>query len=187
MGQVIVSGMQRHIYSTLCWLLDSYLSLVLGNLAWTVPSLMPSGTILCMCPANERRRYNVTSSPIGWVYAQTDPCLVMICSTSSFSTDIPWDMVFMILLMIHAGSSSPASWAPPPLWMAPSGGWSSLLMHVSMVSCPKGPTRHAYAGYPQYASLGINKSMMGDTEKWEVLRLPTHIPFEDVDPSNQYW
>ena len=28
-----------------------------------------SGLIPCLCPANERRRYKVTSSPIGW--AQT--------------------------------------------------------------------------------------------------------------------
>ena len=31
--------------------------------------------ILCMCPANERRRYNVTLSPIGWAHTQYDPCL----------------------------------------------------------------------------------------------------------------
>ena len=29
--------------------------------------------ILCMCPANERWRYNVTSSLIGWAHAQYDP------------------------------------------------------------------------------------------------------------------
>ena len=34
-----------------------------------------AGIILCMCPANERRRYNVTSL-IGWVHTQNDlwPC-----------------------------------------------------------------------------------------------------------------
>ena len=32
-----------------------------------------SGIILCMCPANERRCYYVTSSLIGWVHAQNDP------------------------------------------------------------------------------------------------------------------
>ena len=30
------------------------------------------GIILCMRPANERRRYNVTSSLTGWAYAQND-------------------------------------------------------------------------------------------------------------------
>ena len=30
--------------------------------------------IMCMRPANERRRYIVTSSLIGWVHTQNDPC-----------------------------------------------------------------------------------------------------------------
>ena len=34
-----------------------------------------SGTILCMRPANEGRRYSVTSSLIGWAHAQKDPCI----------------------------------------------------------------------------------------------------------------
>ena len=33
-----------------------------------------AGVILCMCSANERRRYNVTSSLIGWAHSQNDPC-----------------------------------------------------------------------------------------------------------------
>ena len=32
-----------------------------------------AGIILCMRPANERRRYNVTSSLIGWAHAQNKP------------------------------------------------------------------------------------------------------------------
>ena len=32
-----------------------------------------TGAILCMRPANERRRYNVTSSLIGWAHARNDP------------------------------------------------------------------------------------------------------------------
>ena len=31
------------------------------------------GMILCMCPANERRCYIVTSSPIGLAHTQNDP------------------------------------------------------------------------------------------------------------------
>ena len=31
--------------------------------------------IFWMRPANERRRYIVTSSLIGWAHAQNDPCL----------------------------------------------------------------------------------------------------------------
>ena len=32
-----------------------------------------SGIILCVCPANGRRRYIVTSSLIGWAHTQNDP------------------------------------------------------------------------------------------------------------------
>ena len=35
---------------------------------------MGTGIILCMRPANERWHYNVTSSVIGWVHTQNDPC-----------------------------------------------------------------------------------------------------------------
>ena len=34
-----------------------------------------AGIILCMRPANERRRYIVTSSLIGWAHTQNDPSL----------------------------------------------------------------------------------------------------------------
>ena len=30
-----------------------------------------------MNPANERRRYNVTSSPIGWAHTQNEPCITV--------------------------------------------------------------------------------------------------------------
>ena len=33
-----------------------------------------AGNIMCMPPANERRRYIVTSSLIGWAQTQNDPC-----------------------------------------------------------------------------------------------------------------
>ena len=34
-----------------------------------------TGIMSHMCPANERRRYNVTSSLIGWAHTQNDPWL----------------------------------------------------------------------------------------------------------------
>ena len=37
-----------------------------------------AGTILCMRPANERQRYIVTSSLIGCMHTQNDPCHVVI-------------------------------------------------------------------------------------------------------------
>ena len=47
-----------------------------------------TGIILCMPPANERRRYNVTSSLIGWVHTQNNPWVwvKMLCipSVSTF-------------------------------------------------------------------------------------------------------
>ena len=36
-------------------------------------------TILCMDSANERRRYIVTSSPIGWTHTHNAPCFVVFC------------------------------------------------------------------------------------------------------------
>ena len=45
-----------------------------------VCNIMPcSGIILCICPANERWYYNVTSSFIGWAHSQNDPwCWAML-------------------------------------------------------------------------------------------------------------
>ena len=37
----------------------------------------PSGIILCMCPTNERWRYSVMPSLIGWVHTQNDPCTLL--------------------------------------------------------------------------------------------------------------
>ena len=36
---------------------------------------LSAGIILCMRPANERWRYSVTSSLIGWAHSQNDPCV----------------------------------------------------------------------------------------------------------------
>ena len=35
--------------------------------------------LLCMCSANERRRYIVTSSLIGWLHAHVLPCSLLSC------------------------------------------------------------------------------------------------------------
>ena len=32
--------------------------------------------LFCMHPANARRRYNVTSSLIGWAHTQNNPCVI---------------------------------------------------------------------------------------------------------------
>ena len=41
---------------------------------WLLFQISNSRFILWMHPANERRRYIVTSSLIGWVHSQDDPC-----------------------------------------------------------------------------------------------------------------
>ena len=53
--------------------------LLTRDVSYTCP-----GMILCMRPANERRRYNVTSSLIGWAHALNGPCLVN-CFSGSIS------------------------------------------------------------------------------------------------------
>ena len=45
-----------------------------------------SGTILCMRPANERRRYNVTSSLIGWAHTRNNPCGCICPGPTAFQT-----------------------------------------------------------------------------------------------------
>ena len=45
-----------------------------GQLQFRIYIKTLAGIILCRCPANERWRYNVTSSPIGWAHTQKDPC-----------------------------------------------------------------------------------------------------------------
>ena len=73
-------------------------------------SAVLAGIILCMRPANERRRYIVTSSFIGWAHAQTDPCLVTICKAtpavclSGMLDACKW----LVISRIHSGYSN--SW-----------------------------------------------------------------------------
>ena len=47
------------------------------------------GIILCMCPANDRRRYSVTPSLIGWAYTQNDSC---ITGHAGFKIDMARDI-----------------------------------------------------------------------------------------------
>ena len=46
---------------------------------------LPPGIIICMRPANERRRYNVTSPLIGWAHSQNNPC-----DSHSISQSVVW-------------------------------------------------------------------------------------------------
>ena len=53
---------------------------VVGRIGKTVKNCEVAGIILCMRPANERRRYIVTSPLIGWAHTQYDPwgCTQMV-------------------------------------------------------------------------------------------------------------
>ena len=46
-----------------------------GNGSGAIRHQAITWAILCMCPANGRWRYNVTSSLIGWVHTQNYPCI----------------------------------------------------------------------------------------------------------------
>ena len=64
----------------------------------------PPGIILCMRPANERRRYSVTSSPIGWAHAQNDLCWTRFrLNTSGFDFCGKWSFckVFLFLFDVY--------------------------------------------------------------------------------------
>ena len=57
--------------------MNNKLSLV-QIMAWQQAGNRPlSEIILCLRPANERRRYNVTSPLIGWAHTQNDPCIIL--------------------------------------------------------------------------------------------------------------
>ena len=45
-----------------------------GRVLYLIKSIYEkSGISLGMCPAIERRRYNVTTTPIGWAHTRADP------------------------------------------------------------------------------------------------------------------
>ena len=57
---------------------------------WCHSITLPCCRLICIvCTANERRRYNVMSSPIGWVHTQNDPWILVSISSEDFvATDI---------------------------------------------------------------------------------------------------
>ena len=54
-----------------------------------------SGIILCMCPANERQCYIVTSPLIGWAHTQNDPCLLCDVIFTSLAPG-RWDNICVV-------------------------------------------------------------------------------------------
>ena len=61
-----------------------------------------SGIILCGRPANERRRYNVTPSLIGWAHTQNDPCMITAKSAPIQCTFWPLHKITSEELYAHA-------------------------------------------------------------------------------------
>ena len=61
------------ILSRFVWPIDPFLQGPLSESSYMY-RLIISGIILCVRPANERRRYNVMSSLIGWPHAQNYRC-----------------------------------------------------------------------------------------------------------------
>ena len=50
------------------------LNVIMLSFASCQAQCVHAGTILCMPPANDRLRYIVTASLIGWTHTQNDPC-----------------------------------------------------------------------------------------------------------------
>ena len=61
---------------------DASFEKIIGKPWWKMVTIFfyimmtSSGIILCMCPANRKRRYIVTSSPIGSRHTQIYPCIL---------------------------------------------------------------------------------------------------------------
>ena len=59
------------------------------NLLANLDKINITGIILCMRSSNERRRYNVTSSLIGWAHLENEPCIyasLYTCKSMSSGT-----------------------------------------------------------------------------------------------------
>ena len=62
-----------------------------------------TGIIVCMRPANERRRYIVTSSLIGWAHTQNIPDTIHMCCICNLAADIThiiarmWALLLMVM------------------------------------------------------------------------------------------
>ena len=85
---------------------------VVSALVKTLVQGPAAGTILYMRPANERRRYTVTSSLIGWAHSEIDPCVSWLGRPPN-RTEADY-----IILYINTGS---AARSHQPFWITSSG------------------------------------------------------------------
>ena len=62
-----------------------------------------------MCSANERRRYNVASSLIGWAHTQNDPCVTnhiqQACDSVILSQMLRLSMSTLPLSLVHCANT----------------------------------------------------------------------------------
>ena len=112
------------------------------------------GIILCMRPANERRRYYVTSSLIGWVHAQNDPWIPkQFCLIRCHPRWPPFSLPVLVPVAPDPQRTYPL-WAPN-WWMSPWSGhrnhwhrpqrsaekntfvWIYAAFRLNVVSCKK--------------------------------------------------
>ena len=90
------------------------------------------GIILCMCPANERRCYNVTSSLIGWVQSQNYPCIMAADVIAMEEPRVPSAMV------LSQRSQNISFLAPERLTHWSLKGNVCILIPISCVASVKG-------------------------------------------------
>ena len=91
----------------------------------------PAGIILCMPPANERRRYIVTSPLIGWAHTQNNPCSWYVKYLITWQRAWPFECPFWLLLWWHGitpgVSTAETTNCSGKLPYNPSQGWSQYL------------------------------------------------------------
>ena len=120
-----------------------------------------TGIMLCMCPANERWCYNVTSSLIGWAHIQNDPRLNVLPILNTFSCPIPCPLPVLCNLVTDAPVSpltiplmncSLLSYTLPPSCPLYPGDWCPVspltipLMNCSLLSYTLSPSCPLYPG-----------------------------------------
>ena len=85
-----------------------------------------TGIILYMRPANERRRYIVTSSLIGWAHTRNDSC-------SSHFVVFSCSLVLIIFIKIHQSCFTGTEWTQYQ-WNPEKYGQSIMYSHLYLIS-----------------------------------------------------
>ena len=123
---------------------------------------MYTGIILCMRPANGSRRYNVTSSFIGWANSQNDPCV--------------WSDFWLFILFLSVWSLYGYSFLTLLMWKP-----SQIARFIGPTWGPPGSSR-PQMGPMLTPWILLSAILLADSElrrpvMWEdaVMRLPCHV------------